>query len=218
MPKKESYQKGLTKKEVYSKLDGLKRKKGKAQYLSKILSKKGLLAPETYKAVQEVADEIYGGAAVEAVEMNDFADAGEFAEKIKDEKLADEIYRKIVMGAVQKGRGWLGYIREFSKKIKDEKLADDIYGKMAVVSAERGYLGHAIEFAEKAGNRKLVDEIYRKAAVNVIGEGEFYRAGKAEEYLKQHHPEVLADIYEETGKVIKAKDIRKRLEVKKKKK
>jgi len=122
MPKKASTERGyMTKEEVYSKLDGLKTEKGKLNYMDRVLSKKGLLAPQTYNTIRKVADEIYGRAAVEAA-----------------------------------GREWY----------KDAK-----------------------KLAEKAG-----------------------------EYLKRNHPDILADIYEETGEVIKAKDIRKRLEAKGKKK
>ena len=113
---KESYQKGMTKKEVYSKLDGLKTEVGKAKYLDKILSKKGLLAPETYKAVQESADEVYGKASVEAVERGRFEDAGEFAEKAKNKKLAEKIYGKVA--DIYEERGEFIKAKELRKRLE----------------------------------------------------------------------------------------------------
>lgn len=82
MPKKASTERGyMTKKEVYSKLDGLKTERDKIEYLDEILSKRDLLAPRTYRAVQELASEVYSKAAVEAAKKGGPGVAGELLRK-----------------------------------------------------------------------------------------------------------------------------------------
>ena len=111
----------------------------------------------------------------------------------------------------------------YSKAMKAiHKSADEMYGKEAVNAAEKGEFGRAEELVENIKDKKLAGEIYGKAAMNALEKGRFGVAGefaeKAEEYLKQNHPDILIDIYEGTGEAIKAKDLRKRLETKSKKK
>lgn len=221
MPKKTSTERGyMTKKEIYSHLDGLKTVEGKAKYLNVILSKKGLLSPETYKTVQESANDIYGKVATFAAREGRFGVAGEFAEKMGNKKLAGEMHKKEALKAAKKG--WFDDVEGFAEKIKDKKLADGIYKKAALKAIEKGEFGDAGELIDKIKDKKLAGEIYWKAIVKSVerktysSSGEFEEKGK--EYLKQNNPDILAKIYEETGEVIKAKDLRKRLEAKGKKK
>ena len=162
MPKKESYQRGMTKKEVYSKLDGLKTNEGKAKYLDKILSKKGLLTPETYKVVQESADEMYEKAAVWAAEERRFEYAGELAKKIGDKKLRDKVYGEVAMKAARALRGEFFYAEELAKKIGDKKLRDEVYGEVALEAARKGWSSGAVEFIWKIGNKKLANDIRKR--------------------------------------------------------
>ena len=132
MPKKASTERGyMTKKEIYSHLDGLKTNKGKVQYLDKILEKEKLLSPKTKESVYETLMDTYM--------------------KEKEWEVAEGLAEKL--GKKGKEKLLEGYM-------KDEKWDG------------------AEELAKKIGDKD----------------------------------EILAEIYEETGKVIKAKDLRRRLE------
>ncbi|MBM3228749.1 hypothetical protein FJZ20_02615 [Candidatus Pacearchaeota archaeon] len=93
MPKKESTKRGyMTKEEVMSHFDGLKTDESKEKYLSKILEKKGLLAPGAYKTVQGIADKMYGEEGLALVKQGSISYARTFLEKIKDKKLKKDMY------------------------------------------------------------------------------------------------------------------------------
>ncbi len=225
MPKKARKKRERTKKEIYSMLGRLETDIGKAQYFDQILSRKDLMAPKTYKAVQESADEIYGEIAMEAAREGRFTLAEELAEKIKDKKLANKIYSKMAVEVAE--GGWFkdaGKLAREAENNRKRKFPDYMYGKAAVEVAEKsgGWFYNAEKFAERIKDEELVNDTYGKAAVEAVKKGRFGDAGefakKSEEYLKQNHPGILADIYEKTGKVIKAKDLRKRLERESKKK
>ncbi len=219
-PKKASAKRGYTEEEVNYRLDSLKKEEDKAFFLDKILSEKGLLTSKTYKAIKKSADEVYMKAAVRAAWEGSLDAADELSKKVRNKRVMDEGYGKEAMKAVKKGE--FNYAIKLTERIKNKKLANKMYEKMAVFAAEVKRFEEAGEFAEKARNKKLVSEMYGKAAMKEAEEGRFGDAGefakKSEKYLKQNHPDVLANIYEKTGDAKKAEDIRKRLEAKGKKK
>jgi len=183
--------KGLTKEEVYEHLKDFKSEEGKINYLNSVLKKEKLLSPETREAVYETLLDKY-------ISKEKWEDAERVAEKLGEEG------QKVLLD---------GYIRKSLWKSAErvaEKLGEE--GQKVLPKILEGYMKYGRwENAERLAE-KLGEEGQKALLDGYIRESLWKSAERLAERMgeKNVDPEKLAEIYEYTGKIMKAKSLRKR--------
>lgn len=230
---------GMSKEQIYKKLDLLKSTQGKIEHLNHVLKKEKLLNDKTKDAVYETLIELL-------VSDGDLRKAEKLLNKTKN---GEEVYKTALVkkGEEYEKEGKADYaVGLFEKAERFDKAAEAYEKEIPKVrpplwgnelrKLEKAHVG-AAEAYEKIGQKEKAAEHYKKIAeitkkLNYNQKaGELYEsAGKlkeaAEEYEKSHiswkdatrlYEKIgdlmkAADVYEKHGAVKEAMQIRKRLE------
>lgn len=191
---KEIYKKGMSKEDIYKKLEGFKTDSGKIGYLNQISEKEGLLDSKTKKSVYETLGDLnlrredfeasadyYGKigdkkkvkealikGAVKAAKNFGYSNAAEFYEKAGEKEEAKENWIKAGDSLAESDDRFMNLIMEYYSKggLKDEKK---IFNRIGGLKFKKGSFYRAAQYYDKSGEEKKSREAYLKSADEDVG-------------------------------------------------
>jgi len=181
------YKKGMSKEDIYRKLEGFKTDEGKTRYLKSVSSKSGLLKGKTKKSIYKILGDY-------SAEKGDFDRAGDFYEKAGLNKKAKLEYQKGLKDAEEKGDSY--YLRHYAKKLGDEEKLNKGLSLKADEILKRENV-HGFDFNEakilyeKVGDKKglkRAGDFMLKWATNLEGG-----------YLSDSRFDQAGEVYEKSG-------------------